>query len=342
MHESLRVAVIGAGYWGPNVIRTLSELPGCEIAYVCDRAPGRLQYVAERFPTIRLTDQFDQVIADPAVDAVAIVTPASTHRALAERALAAGKHVFVEKPLAATTADAEAIADAAARAERVLGVGHIFVYHPAVAALRAAVQAGELGSLCYAESGRVNLGPPASEVDVIWDLAVHDVSILLSLTGRAPNEVACEGRRYLHPSLTDTAFLTLRFADGFLAQHHVSWLSPVRVRRFFVAGSGGSATFDDTRETGKLLLSDPGIDTRVGGAGDAKELVYRPGEVRTPELPAAQPLAAELAHFLDCIRSGSAPDADGRAGLAVVRVLEAAAESVACGGRTVTLETGAG
>ncbi len=320
----IRVAVIGAGYWGPNVIRTLHELPNCDLAAVCDRSPGRLQYIAERFAGVPLTTEVADILHDPSIDAVAIVTPVSTHRLLAEAALAAGKHVFVEKPLAHTVADAEAMVSAAERAGRVLAVGHLFLYHPAVVRLREAVHAGELGTLCYAESGRVNLGPPASEVDVIWDLAVHDIAILLSLLGSEPVEVACERRRYVHPSLTDVAFITLRFAGGFLAQHHVSWLSPVRVRRFSLSGTAGAAVFDDTRTEGKLLLTDKGEDSRIAGAAGTGELFYRPGVVRVPELGTAQPLAAELSHFLDCIREGRRPLADGHAGLAVVRVLERA------------------
>ena len=336
--ERLTVGVLGAGYWGPNLIRTFDSLPECELAYVCDQRPGRLQYIGERFPHVTLTDRYDDLLRDPSLDAVAVVTPVSTHRRLAEAALRAGKHVFVEKPLAATSADAAALVEAAAAAGRVLATGHIFVYHPAVSRIREMVQAGELGRLCYADSGRVNLGPPASEVDVIWDLAVHDVSILLSLVGQEPTEVQVEGRRYLHPTLTDLAFITLRFADGFVAQHHVSWLSPVRVRRFSLTGTEGSATFDDARTEGKLQVSDRGEDTRIGAKDtDAKELFYRPGEIRTPELPDSPPLTVEASHFLECIRTGRAPMADGRAGLAVVRVLEAAAQSVAQGGQPVRL-----
>jgi predicted dehydrogenase len=340
--DVVRVAVVGAGYWGPNLIRTFAGLDGCELAYVCDQRPGRLRYIAQQFPELRLTNTFADVLGDPAVDAVAIATPVSTHRALAEAALGAGKHVFVEKPLAATSPDAAALVMAAEQAGRVLATGHLFVYHPAVTRLREAARGGELGRVCYAESSRVNLGPPASEVDVIWDLAVHDVSILLSLIDQEPQEVIAYGRRYVHPSLTDVAFLTLQFADGVLAQHHVSWLSPVRVRRFFLCGTAGSGTFDDTQPEKKLTLSDRGEDSRIGAPDtEARELFYRPGEIRTPPLDAVQPLTVECGHFLDCVREGRQPQADGHAGLAVVRVLEAAEQSLALGGQPVRLQSSA-
>ncbi len=337
--ERLRVGIVGAGYWGPNLIRTFVSIPGCEVAGVCDQRPGRLQYIAERFPNLPLTDRYDDLLADPTVAAVAVATPVSTHRSLAEAALVAGKHVLVEKPLARTSVDAYALVRAAERAGRILATGHVYVYHPAVTALCEAVYSGRFGKLCYAESSRVNLGPPASEVDVIWDLAVHDVSILLSLVNDIPHEVRAEGRRYKHPTFADVAFVTLNFASGFLAQHYVSWLSPVKVRRFFIAGTTGSATFDDMRDEAKLLLSDVGEDSRIGAKDtDARELFYGPGEICAPSLPAVQPLEVECAHFLECIRTGRSPRADGQSGLVVVQVLEAVARSLACGGVPIRLE----
>jgi len=338
--KRLRVGVLGAGYWGPNVIRTFASLPDCEVAYVCDQRPGRLQFVGERFPGLKLTSRYEDLLEDSALDAVAVVTPVSTHRALASAALTAGKHVFVEKPLAATVADAAALVEAAAAANRVLATGHLFVYHPAVAYMRDVVALGDLGELCYAEAARVNLGPPSSEVSVIWDLAVHDVAILLSLVGQAPTEVAVAGRHCVHPTLTDVAFLRLSFANNFFAQLHVSWLSPLRVRRFFIAGSAGSATFDDTRDTGKLTVVGRGEDSRMGASdADARDLYYRTGAVRTPDLSNVLPLTAECAHFLECVRFGRVPLADGNAGLRVVQVLEAAEQSVASGGRPVAIST---
>jgi predicted dehydrogenase len=327
--QLVRVGVVGAGYWGPNLVRTLSALPGCQVVYVCDQRPGRLQYIGQRFAHVRLTERYEDLLADNRLDAIFVATPVATHRAVAEAALSAGKHVFVEKPLASSSQDALALVELSRRTTRILATGHLFVYHPAVVRLGEVAQSGDLGRLCYAESGRVNLGPPTSEVDVVWDLAVHDVSIVLAILGHEPDEVQAEGRRYIHPSLIDVAFLRLRFANGFLAEHHVSWLSPMKVRRFVLSGTAGSAIFDDTREESRLILCDRGHDSRVGvREADSRELFYRPGEVRMPHLEQIPPLTAECADFLECVRTGRVPRADGRAGLAVVRVLEAAAQSI--------------
>ena len=337
MGAKLRVGVLGAGYWGPNVIRTFNSLQDAEVAYVCDQRPGRLQYIAERFPGITLTDRYDDLLEDATLDAIAIVTPVSTHRRLATAALEAGKHVFVEKPLAGSTSDAIALVEAAERAQRTLATGHVFVYHPSIELLRSEVRRGALGQPCYAESARVNPGPPATEVSVVWDLAVHDVAILLSIVDSSPRFVSARGKRCVHPSLTDVAFITIQFANGFLAQIHVSWLSPIRVRRLFMAG--GSATFDDTLIEGKLSLVGRGEDSRIGATdAESRELAYRPGEILRPEISTILPLTAECAHFVDCVRNGRSPLADGRAGLAVVRVLEAAETSIARDGEPLRFD----
>ena len=329
-HGKIRLAVVGAGYWGPNLIRNFDAIPGCQIGLVCDRKPGRLRYVQERWPHLHVTKDYHDVVKASDIDAVVIATPVSTHYALASAALKAGKDVFVEKPLAANSEQAESILALAEQSRRVLVTGHIFVHHPAVAAMKATIEQGAIGKLCYAESGRVNLGPPASEVDVIWDLAVHDVSILLYLWGNEPKEVIAYGGRFKHPSLFDVAFLHLRFADGSMAHHHVSWLSPEKVRRFFVAGTKGSLKFDETSTEGKLRILDEGIDSRQGlKDDDTTELYYSPNRASIAELPNEEPLQLECRHFLDCVSRRDQPRADARAGLAVVRVLEAAVQSIA-------------
>jgi len=324
------VGIVGVGYWGPNLVRVFDQLPNCQIIKICDKKPGRLQYIRDRFPHLGLTDDYHDLLDSSHIDAIVIATPVSTHHALAMAALRTGKHVFVEKPLAATSTEAEAMVKLAARQGLVMATGHIFVYHPAVTAMKTAIERGEIGQLCYAESSRVNLGPPASKVNVIWDLAVHDISILVYLWDQEPVEVTAYGRRFLHPTLIDVAFLHLCFADGSMGQHHVSWLSPAKVRRLFVAGTEGSLKFDDTATDGKLRVIDQGVDSRIGLKDDAVvELYYKPGEVHVPKLSTGEPLKIECQHFLDCVRKGHRPLADGVAGLNVVKILEAADRSIA-------------
>ncbi len=334
----LGIAVVGAGYWGPNIIRTIQQIPGCRLTWVCDSKPGRLHYVRERWPHLAVTQQFNDVLEDRATEALILATPVSTHHALGLSAIHAGKHILVEKPLAASSKDAGALVCAAERYGRTLAVGHLFAYHSAVIEMKRILQSGALGKHCYTETSRVNLGPPASEVNVIWDLATHDLSITLHLLNKFPVSLTALGRRFVHPSLVDAAFLHLQFPDGSISQHHVSWLSAQKVRRVFVAGTEGSLKFDDTMPTGKLEHVDQGEDTRIGLKDDeAKELYYKPGKVRSPELTQAEPLRVEVEDFLEAIRDSRPPLADGRAGLEVVRLLEAADCSIADGGRTITL-----
>lgn len=337
--STIGIAIVGAGYWGPNLIRNFNNLRDCKIQWICDKKSGRLRYINKRWPNISLTERYDEVIKDPSVDAVIIATPVSTHYSLGISALKAGKHVFIEKPLAITGEQAEEIVKLADQKKLVLATGHIFVYHPAVTAMKNIISEGGIGHLCYAESARVNLGPPASEVDVIWDLAVHDVSILFYLWGQEPVEVRAYGRNFLHSTLIDVSFLYMRFDDNSMSHHHVSWMSPEKVRRFFVVGTKGSLIFNDTASDGKLRVIDQGVDSRINLKDDEiKELYYKPGKIITPELPNDEPLHLECEHFLECIRNGNRPKADGYAGLAVVHVLEAAERSVASGSELIHLK----
>lgn len=341
--SDLGVAIVGAGYWGPNLIRNFDKIEDCHVSWVCDKQPGRLQFIRERYPHLTITDDFENVLRDPKTDAVVIATPVATHHKLAMAALRAGKHVMVEKPFADTFARAQDMTQAAEDAQRVLAVGHLFVYHPAIARTRELIQSGKIGRLCYLESSRVNLGPPASEVNVIWDLAVHDVAILLYLWDQIPVQVTAYGGRYLHGALVDVAFLMLCFADGSMAQHHISWLSPEKVRRVFVAGTTGSFKFDDTLTEGKLRHIDQGEDSRIDlGIHESKELYYRPGQTSDLDFPMLEPLRVECEHFLNCIREGTRPRADGHAGQAVVRILEAANESLECGSVPIMIQAPSG
>jgi predicted dehydrogenase len=334
----INIAVVGAGYWGPNLIRNFNAIDGCRVVWVCDQKSGRRQYIKERFPGTPLTDDLNKVLKDESVDAVVVATPVSTHKEIAISALVAGKHVWVEKPLADSVSGAKEIVQEAEKRGLILATDHLFVYNPAIAKAKEIIAQNGIGDLCYAESGRINLGPPASEVDVLWDLATHDLAITFYLWDKEPIEVVAYGRRFNHPRLIDVAFVHLHFDDGSIATHHVSWLCPEKTRRYFVAGKKGSLIFDDTQNQRKLRFIDQGVDSRIHAKDDeVKELYYSPGEVRFPDLDRVEPLRAACSDFLASIRDGQRPRSDGKAGLAVVKMLEAAERSIAEGSRPIKL-----
>lgn len=330
------VAQVGCGYWGPNLLRVFRELPGCRLKWLCDKKPGRLEWARERFPGLSLTSELETVLRDPEVDAVVVATEVVTHHALAKAALKAGKHVFVEKPLAHSTKEASDIAATAKKLKRVLGVGHVFLYNPAYGALKVRVGPQGLGRLLHLDLARVNPGPPEPRHDVLWDLAPHDVSMALDLAGGLPVSLRCTGvRRSLR--LDEAAFIELRFPKGLFARIHVSWLSSQRLRRVEAYCENGTLFFDDAAAE-KLKVVHPGADTRVGAAAGSKvTLGYLPGRVEVPELRKDEPLRVECADFLDAVREGRSPRSGAALGVSVVRVLEAAARSSKAGGKEIKL-----
>jgi predicted dehydrogenase len=315
----VRVGVAGLGYWGPNLARNFAALPGCELRWVCDPSEPARARVAPQFPGARATAELEDLLADPALDAVVLATPVPTHAELAVRVAEAGKHCFVEKPLATTAADAQRAVDAAERAGRVLMVGHLLEYHPAVDRLRALLAEGELGELYYVYGNRLNLGKLRADENALWSLGAHDVSVILHLIDEEPAECTAHGRSYVRAGVEDVVFCYLRFPSGVVAHLHLSWLDPHKERRLTVVGARRMATFDDMRLEGKLTLYDKGFDQDVRSWG---EYLARSGEIFSPELPAVEPLRVECEHFLDCLRTGATPRSDGRSGLRVVRVLE--------------------
>src|SRR5256886_4288371 len=325
----LRVAVIGAGYWGPNLVRNLNEGPGAEPVAVADLSQERLDTIHKRFPAVRVTTDHTELFNDKNVDAVAIATPVGTHRRLAEQALAAGKHVFVEKPLAPTVADAEAIVRAAEKADRTLMVGHTFVYNPAVVTIRGLIESGELGRINYVDSQRVNLGLHQFDINVLWDLGPHDVSITLYWLGEEPEWVQCVGACYVQPEIEDVVFLTMGFPSGALAHAHLSWLAPSKLRTMTVIGSQKMAVYDDVQILEPLKVYDFGVESLSSGE---LRRSYRPRDIRSPRVPITEALQVEMRHFVECVQKGKRPRSDGEAGLRVVRVL-AAGESCPRSGR---------
>jgi predicted dehydrogenase len=321
----IRVGVVGLGYWGPNLARNLAAIPGCRVAWLCDASEQARARLTQSFPEARSTGEVGELLDDPELDAVVLATPVPTHAELVIRVAQAGKHCFVEKPLATTTADAERAVAAAERAGRVLMVGHLLEYHPAVARLKELVDQNELGSLYYLYGNRLNLGKLRADENALWSLGAHDVSVILHLIDEEPVECLAHGCSYVQEGVEDVVFCYLRFPSGIVAHLHLSWLDPHKERRLTVVGARRMATFDDMQLEGKLTVYDKGFDEDVRSWG---EYIARSGEIFSPHIPNVEPLRVECEHFLECIRTGATPRSDGHSGLRVVRVLERLQQSL--------------
>jgi predicted dehydrogenase len=321
----LRVAVIGAGYWGPNLVRNFFEAPGAEAVAVCDLSDERLDAIRKRYPSVRTTSDHRELIADRTIDAICVATPVSTHHALASEALSAGKHVLVEKPLAGTVDEAESLVALARDAKRVLAVGHTFVYNPAVSKVREIVESRQIGKVYYVDSQRVNLGLHQFDINVLWDLGPHDVSIVLYWLGEEPEWISCTGACYIQPAIEDVVFLEMGFPSGTIAHAHLSWLAPGKRRVMTVVGSKRMVVYDDVEVAEKVKVFDHGVERM-----DADELrrSYRAGDIHAPRIGATEALQVEVRDFIGAIRHGRRPIADGESGLRVVRVLDAAMRSL--------------
>jgi predicted dehydrogenase len=309
-------------------------MPGCELAWCCDTDAGRQEAARASFPGPRFTSDLGEVLADESMAAVAVATPVPTHAALAESVLGAGKHCFVEKPLACDVASAERVVGLAAERELTLMVGHLLAYHPAVVALKELCEAGELGDIRYVYSQRLNLGRLRADENALWSLGAHDVSAILALTGELPAQVSARGQSYVRAGVEDVVFAHLAFPEGLAAHIHVSWLDPRKERRLTVVGSRRMATFDDMEAERTLTVYDKGFDPDTAAEGD---YVARSGEQRCPAISRREPLRIELEHFLECLRGDAAPRTGGLEGLQVVQVLEALQESLDAGGETVAM-----
>jgi predicted dehydrogenase len=285
--QPLRVAVVGLGYWGPNLARNFAALAGSELAWCCDASEATRSRYGAMFTGARFTDDLDEVLADDTLDAVVLATPVPTHAALAQRVLAAGKHCFVEKPMAQSVADAEAVVAAARSADRVLMVGHLLEYHPGVVKLKELIDGGDLGRVLYVYGNRLNLGKLRSDENALWSLGAHDISVLLRLAGEEPSEVQARGESYTREGVEDVVFCFLRFPSGLAAHLHLSWLDPHKERRFTVVGAKRMATFDDMALEGKITVYDKGFDQQSGSYG---EYITRSGDTWSPRLPNEEPL----------------------------------------------------
>lgn len=324
----ISVGLIGFGYWGPNMARNVQENSDMQLQTICDQDTDAREHARERYPGIKLTGRADDLFTDERIDAIIIATPVSTHFELASQALEAGKHVLVEKPMTDSVATATELMELAVRAGKVLMVDHTFVYSPAVQTLKKIISSGDLGKILYYDSVRINLGLFQHDINVIWDLAPHDISIMSYTVGKQPQWVSAHGSSHVGNHLENVAYVTLGFDDDFLAHFHVNWLAPVKIRQTLIGGSRKMVVYNDMEPTEKIKVYDCGIDV-VPQEGIYETLIqYRTGDISVPHLENREPLKIEIEHFVDCIRDGKVPWTDSRAGVQVVKVLAAAQESI--------------
>jgi predicted dehydrogenase len=334
----ISVGVIGYGYWGPNLVRNFAEAPGGRVGFVTDIRAERLAQVKVKYPAAKVSSDYRDLISDPGVDAVAIATPVSSHFELAMAALRAGKHVLVEKPMTATSEESLALIDEADKRGLVLMVDHTFVYTNAVKKIRELTQSGDLGEIYYYDSVRINLGLFQHDVNVLWDLAVHDLSIMDYVLAQTPVSVSATGLAHIAGQPENIAYMTMFFDGRLIAHVHVNWLAPVKVRRTLLGGSRRMIVFDDLEASEKIKVYDRGISVNPSLENVYQMLVgYRAGDMWAPQIPLAEALQTEARHFIECIDQQNTPTTDGHAGLRVVRLLEAATQSMTHHGALVPL-----
>jgi predicted dehydrogenase len=335
----IRVGIIGLGYWGPNLARCFGNTADTQLVAICDRDAESLERVSKQFPHVRTYSSHEEVIHGDLVDAVVIATPTATHFPIARQALSAGLHTFVEKPLATSSAECQELIDLAEQQQRMLFVGHVFLYSAPVAKLRHLVLNGDLGELCYISSKRLNLGPVRQDVNALWDLAPHDISIILELMGELPLSVSCSGLDYLKAKVHDVCSLTLHFDDNRMGIVHVSWLDPHKRREMTVVGSRKMAVYDDLSPLEKIKVYDIGVEAPAyAGSFGEFQYSYRYGDTYSPRIQEVEPLKAECQGFIDCIRNRTSPRTDGQNGMDVVKILEAAERSLHGDGGRVQVE----
>lgn len=343
-HGGARVVnfgVVGYGYWGPNLVRNLFEVSETQVVAVSDMNPDRLKLVKSRYPSVETTTDFYEMLRNPKIDAVAIATPVFTHYDLALQALQHGKHVMVEKPMTSTSEQAMRLIDEAAKRNLVLMVDHTFVYTGAVRKIKEIANSGKLGDILYYDSTRINLGLFQRDVDVIWDLAVHDLAIMDYILPATPCAVAATGINHVFGGTENLAYITMFFDGNVIAHVNVNWLSPVKVRRTLVGGSKQMIVYDDMEPSEKVKVYDKGITVNSTPDSVYKAMVgYRSGDMFAPQLDLSEALKVEIQHFADCVRTGAEPLTGGQAGLRVVHILESASLSMKQRGKLISLASG--
>lgn len=342
MQDTVRLAQVGIGYWGKNLLRNFASLPNAEVLMACDQRDDILENVGRQYPAIATTTRYEDLLEDRRVEGIVVATETPQHFAMAKAALEAGKHVFVEKPLAQTSDEAMRLVELAERKGRRLMVGHLLLYHPAFRYVEDLARKGELGELYYLYSMRVNLGIIRQRENAFESLAPHDLSIALSLLGGKAVAVSAQGHAYLQPGIEDVVFATVTFEHGQIAHLHTSWLDPHKIRKVTVVGSKKMAVVDDVESVEKVRLYDKSVEIKPGEkryVDYAESMTIRSGDINIPWINMQEPLRLECDHFVRCIRTGQTPRSDGRNGLAVVRILEGAGRSLAQQGAAVTVSS---
>ena len=335
--ESIGLAQIGLGAWGKNLLRNFAAQPGASLKLVCDSDAAAREAMSRQYPGVAACNDPAEVFARDDVGAVIIATPPASHYQLAMAAIDAGKDVFVEKPLVLSSADGERLVQAAEAAGRILMVGHIMIHHPATARLKQYIDTGELGQIYYVYARRVNLGKVRDIENAMWSFAPHDLSLIVYLLGQRPTRVSAVGQAYLQQGIEDVAFVTLQFPGGTLAHVHTSWLDPHKDRNMTIVGSKKMILFDDTQTTEKIKVYDKGVEKSMDYSTYGEYLSLRTGDIVIPKIETSEPLAAECRHFLEAVRTRTPPRSDGRSGLEVLRILEAAQKSMDSGGTPVEM-----
>ncbi|MBI5369039.1 MAG: Gfo/Idh/MocA family oxidoreductase [Planctomycetes bacterium] len=334
----VRIAMAGVGEWGKNLLRNFASHPDVQVGCVCDPSDKNRAAAARLHPAVRLEPAYEAALADPAIDAVVIAAPAVVHFEMARAALLAGKHVYVEKPMCLTGAHARALAALVPKCGKVFMVGHLLEYHPAVAKLRGLVESGEIGRILYIYSQRLNLGRIRHDENALWSFAPHDVSVITYLLGEDPVSVCARGADYIQEGVEDVVFINLEFRNKRMANVHLSWLDPNKVRKFTIVGTKKMAVFDDMEGTEKIRIYDKGAEPPAGFSPFGAYVAVRSGDILIPQIDLAEPLRNEVNHFVDCVKTGRTPRSDVMDGLRVVRIIEAAQRSLKGGGGPVPLD----
>lgn len=333
----VRLAIIGAGYWGPNLIRNFYGISRECVRYVCDQDAKALARLKDSFPGVEFVSDYATVLGSPEVDAVVVATQPASHFPLCKEALEKGKHVFVEKPMALRTKEAEELLSMSNAGKRVFMVGHLLRYHPAVKLLEEHIQKGELGEILYVYSTRVNLGKVRHDENALWSFAPHDIAVIMHLMGRKALSVSAIGQSYLKAGVEDVAFLTILFEGNSMAHIHVSWLDPHKIRKLTVVGKKKMAVFDDMEGAEKIRIYDKGVDYSPGVKSYDEAMSLRVGDILIPRVSMKEPLRIECEHFIECVEHGRRPLTDAEEGLAVVKLLEGAEMSMRLSGALVEL-----